>query len=93
MKPRAASSNLIVSTRSSVVRLIRDTSETATMPRMKNPEMVMPSGFSMTFAARAYSITSVRTVNPTAAARCFLRIAEMVTATAPDTIMARIPVA
>ena len=32
-------------------------------------------------------------MNPTAAPRCFLRMAEMVTATAPETIMARMPVA
>jgi hypothetical protein len=93
MKRRASSSNSILSTRSSVVRLMRETSETATMPRMKNPEMARPSGFSMTLAASAYSITRVRTVKPTAAACRFRRMAEMVTAMAPETIMARMPVA
>ena len=53
MNRRAFSSNSIRSTRSSVVRLTRETRETATMPRMKNPEMAMPSGFSITFAASA----------------------------------------
>ncbi len=63
------------------------------MPRMNTPEIAMPSGFSRTFSARAYSSTSVSTVKPTVAGFCLRRHAEMVTATAPDTIIARIPVA
>ena len=54
----------------------------------------MPSGFSMMFSTRAYSRTSgqhARTRRPPA--RCRRRIAEMVTATAPETIIARMPVA
>ena len=53
MKRRAASSNLMMSARSSVVRATRETSEIAMMPRMKNAEMASPSGFAMTFAASA----------------------------------------
>jgi hypothetical protein len=45
------------------------------------------------FAPRAYSSTNVRTVNPTLDRRRRRRIAEMVTATAPETIIMRIPVA
>ena len=60
---------------------------------MNKPEMVIPSGFSMTFSTSAYSSTRVSTVKPTAAGRRWWRTAEMVTATAPETIIARIPVA
>jgi len=81
------------SARSSVVRETRDTSETTIMPRMNRAEMAMPSGFSMTFSTSAYSRTSVSTPNPIAAPRWRRRIAEMLTATDPDTIIARMPVA
>ncbi len=63
------------------------------IPTMKNAEMVMPSGFSLMFSTSAYSSTRVSTVKPTAARRCLFRIAETVTANAPETIMARNPVA
>ncbi len=53
----------------------------------------MPSGFSRMFSTRAYSRMSVRTANPAAAGCCRYRYAEMVTATAPETIIARMPVA
>jgi hypothetical protein len=59
---------------------------------MNNSEMVRPSGFSMMFATNAYSSTRVSTVNP-AVARRRRRAAEMVTAAAPEIIMARMPVA
>jgi hypothetical protein len=93
MNRRAGSSNSMWSARSSVVRVTRETREITTIPRMKKAEMVIPSGFSMTLAISAYSSTRVRTPNPTADAWRRRRIAEMVTATAPETIIARIPVA
>ena len=76
-----------------MVRLTRETSERTMMPRMKKPEIAMPSGLAMTLAPSAYSRIRVRTVKPTAAPRRLLRAAEMLTATAPETIMARMPVA
>lgn len=92
-KRRAVSSNSIRSARSSVVRDTREMSETMTMPAMNSPEMAIPSGFSMTFSTSAYNSTSVRTANAAVARRWLRRAAETVTATAPDTIMTRIPVA
>ena len=53
----------------------------------------MPSGFSRTFSARAYNSSTVSTAKPAVARCCRRRTAEMVTATAPETIIARIPVA
>lgn len=52
-----------------------------------------PSGFSRTLSPRAYSRIRVRMPKPTAPALLRRRRAETVTATAPETIMARIPVA
>ncbi len=63
------------------------------MPAMNTAEIASPSGFSMMFSTSAYSSTRVSSANP-AVARCWrLRAAEMVTATEPETIIARIPVA
>ncbi|MER8226414.1 hypothetical protein ABTZ58_39205 [Streptomyces sp. NPDC094143] len=53
MNRRASSSKTMRSARSSVVRATREISDTVTMPRMKNPEMAMPSGLSMMLAPRA----------------------------------------
>ena len=53
----------------------------------------MPSGFSITFATSAYSSTRVRTREPDRGGPLRRRTAEMVTATAPETIIARMPVA
>ena len=53
MNRRAASSNSMWSTRSSVVREIREISETTMMPTMNRAEMAMPSGFSTMFSTRA----------------------------------------
>ena len=93
MNRRAASSNSIRSARSSVVRVTREISETTMMPAMNSAEMAMPSGFSTMFSTSAYSRISVSTANPAVAARCRRRAAEIVTATAPETIIARMPVA
>ena len=93
MNRRAGSSNSIRSARNSVVRVTRETSETTMMPRMNSAEMVIPSGCSTTFSSSAYSSTRVSTVKPIAAARWCRRAAEIVTATAPETIIARMPVA
>lgn len=49
----ARSSNSMCSTRSSVVRDTRETSETTMIPAMNMPEMAMPSGLSITFSTRA----------------------------------------
>ena len=57
----AVSSRWTSVTRSSKARVSRDVSETTKMPAMNSAEMVMPSGFSITFAARAYSRISVST--------------------------------
>ncbi|MFF5726208.1 hypothetical protein [[Kitasatospora] papulosa] len=60
---------------------------------MKNPEMAMPFGLSTTLAISAWSRTAVSKAKPTVATRRRWRATWTVTAEAPETIMARIPVA
>ena len=93
MNSRAGASNSIRSARSSVVRLTREISDTAMIPATKTAEMAMPSGFSTMLSASAYSRIRVRIVKPAVAAFCRRRAAEIVTATAAETIIARMPVA
>src|SRR3712207_5170050 len=52
------------SARSSVVREIREISDTAMMPAMNIAEMTIPSGFSMMLSTSAYSRMSVRMTYP-----------------------------
>ena len=56
------------STRSSVVRATRETSESTMMPAMNSAEMAIPLGCSTTFATNAYSSTRVSTVTDRGAA-------------------------
>ena len=53
----------------------------------------MPSGCLITFAPSAYSKITVSRVKAAVARRCRRRAALTVTATAADTIMAKMPVA
>jgi len=93
MNCRAAGSNSMRSARSSVVRDTREISDTVMIPTMNIPEIARPSGLSMTFLTSAYSSTAVSSPNPAPASRCRRRNADTVTAKAPETIMARMPVA
>jgi hypothetical protein len=63
------------------------------MPAMNASEMTMPSGFSITFSTSAYAKIRVTSAKPMAARGWPRRRAEMVTAKAADTIIARMPVA
>lgn len=81
------------STRKPVVRAAREISDTAMMPAMNRLEMAMPSGFSTMFSTSAYVSTAVSSPKPVAADRRRRRTADTVTAKAPETIIARMPVA
>ena len=79
------------STRSSVDRSVRDTSEVMMMLRMKTDAILIPSGRSIMFATLVYTNTSV--IDANSGHRLFWRHAAIATAMAPDVISTRTPVA
>ena len=76
-----------------MVRATREIKDTAMIPAMKKAEIMIPSGRSMMLSRSAESSTAVRMPKARRALRCPRDLAEMVTATAPETIITRIPVA
>jgi hypothetical protein len=80
------------SARSSVVRATREISDTTMMPAMNIAEMAMPSGFSDDVPDQRVQQDAVSIPKPVAALPA-AEAAETVTANAPETIIARMPVA